>query len=91
MNRILDEGLKIPQDVAIIGCGNLHYDDVLRVPLSSVDQQSRRIGEEAARITLEILTSKRPLKSETVILEPRLVARASTQGHLPGSNRRITH
>jgi len=79
MTRALDEGLKIPEELAIIGCGNLHYDDALRVPLSSIDQQSRRIGEEAARITLGILNSKTTRKPEKVFLEPQLVVRASTQ------------
>lgn len=79
MTRALDEGLRIPEDLAIIGCGNLHYDDALRVPLSSVDQQSRQIGEEAARITLAILSSKTARKPERVLLEPQLVVRASTQ------------
>lgn len=79
MTRALDEGLRIPEDLAIIGCGNLHYDDALRVPLSSVDQQSRRIGEEAARITLRILNSKTTCTPEKVLLEPQLIVRASTQ------------
>ena len=55
MNYALDQGIQIPEDIAVIGCGNLHYDDSLRVPLSSIDQHSRRIGEEAARIALGIL------------------------------------
>jgi len=79
MNCILDQGLRIPEDVALIGCGNLNYDDTLRVPLSSVDQRSRQIGEETARVALAILTSKRPPALENVILQPQLVPRASTQ------------
>jgi len=79
MNCILGEGLRIPEDVALIGCGNLNYDDTLRVPLSSVDQRSRQIGEETARVALNILTSKKPPAVETIILKPQLVARASTQ------------
>lgn len=70
----LDERLRIPEDLAIIGCGNLHYDDALRVPLSSVDQQSRRIGEEAAR-TFRILNSKKAGKPERVLLDPQLIVR----------------
>lgn len=76
---ILEKGLRIPEDVAVIGCGNLHYDASLRVPLSSIDQNSRRIGEEAARLTLGILESKKTPAPESVILEPTLVVRASTQ------------
>jgi LacI family transcriptional regulator len=79
MNYVLDRGLRIPEDIAIIGCGNLHYDDSLRVSLSSIDQHSSRIGEEAARLALGILKSKLPPKPEAVVLEPELVVRASTQ------------
>jgi LacI family transcriptional regulator len=79
---VLEKNLRIPEDIAIIGCGNLHYDSLLRVPLSSIDQQSRRIGKEAARLTLGLLKkSKVAPAPESVILEPRLVARASTLGH----------
>lgn len=40
MKAILDAGLRIPQDVAIVGCGNVHYDDLLLVPLTSIDQDT---------------------------------------------------
>jgi LacI family transcriptional regulator, galactose operon repressor len=79
MNYALDQGFRIPEDIAVIGCGNLHYDDSLRVPLSSIDQQNRRIGEEAARITLGILNSKAPPAPKSVVLQPELVVRRSTQ------------
>ena len=79
MNYALDQGIRIPEDIAVIGCGNLHYDDSLRVPLSSIDQHSRQIGEEAARIALGILNSKIPPKAETVVLQPQLIQRRSTE------------
>jgi len=79
MHRAHDLGLKIPDEIAIIGCGNLHYDDSLQFPLSSIDQNSPRIGQEAARIALAILNSKVPLKPENIVLQPNLVARASTK------------
>ena len=63
----------------MIGCGNLHYDDSLQVPLSSIDQHSRQIGEEAARLTLAILKTKVPPKPEMVVLQPELIVRRSTQ------------
>lgn len=81
INYAVDQGIRIPEDIAVIGCGNLHYDDSLRVPLSSIDQHSRRIGEEAARIALGILNSKIPPKPQTVVLQPELVVRRSTERH----------
>ena len=79
MNYALDQGVRIPEDLAVIGCGNLHYDDALSVPLSSINQHSRRIGQEAARIALAILNSKLPIKVENVVLQPELIVRRSTQ------------
>ncbi len=79
MNFALDHGVRIPEDLAVVGCGNLHYDDSLRVPLSSIDQHSRRIGEESARIALRILNSKVPPKPETLVLKPELIVRESTR------------
>ena len=38
-----------------------------------------RIGEEAARLALPILNSKVPLKPETVVLQPELIMRRSTE------------
>jgi len=79
INHALDAGVRVPEDLAVIGCGNLHYDDSLRVPLSSIDQHSRDIGQQAARIALSILNAKNLPTAETVVLHPELVVRRSTQ------------
>ena len=78
IDEAVNQGLRIPDDIAIIGCGNLQYDESFRIPLSSVNQHSRRIGEETARLVLNILKSKVAPKPEAVVLQPELVARAST-------------
>jgi LacI family transcriptional regulator len=78
INATLEAGLNVPKDIAVIGCGNLHYDDSLRVPLSSIDQQSQRIGERAARLALSIIAAKTPPRRRRIILDPSLVVRAST-------------
>lgn len=78
MQAILDAGLRIPEDIAVIGCGNLHYDPLLRVPLSSIDQNSTGIGERTAEILLQILESKVPPQPKSIILEPSLTVRASS-------------
>ena len=44
MKAILERGLRIPQDIKVIGVGNFHYSDRLRVPLSTIDQSSDTIG-----------------------------------------------
>jgi LacI family transcriptional regulator len=78
MEAALDAGLRIPDDVAIIGCGNVKYSRMLRVPLSSIDQNSEGLGEQAAALALEITASKDPLRPKTILQRPSLIARAST-------------
>jgi len=79
---ILDAGLRIPEDVALVGCGNLHYDVFLRVPLTSVDQQSFAIGERAATLAIAMIDSESAggpkLKARSILLQPKLVIREST-------------
>jgi LacI family transcriptional regulator len=82
IHAILDAGLRVPNDIAVIGSGNLHYDTELIVPLSSIDQQTEQIGERAGRLTLSLLESKARPKSKTFILQPQLVVRASTDRKL---------
>ena len=78
MQTILGAGLRIPEDIALIGCGNLHYDDLLKVPLSSIDQQTTAIGEIAGRIALDMIGKKGNRPAENVVLQPSLIVRAST-------------
>lgn len=86
MEAILQAGLRIPEDIALIGCGNLHYDPSLGVPLSSVDQNTQQIGERTARILLATLESKNRPQPMSVILEPSLVPRASSLRSMAGKN-----
>jgi LacI family transcriptional regulator len=79
IHAILDAGLRVPGDIAVIGSGNLHYDTELRIPLSSIDQQTDMIGERTGRLTLSLLESKTHLRNRTIIIQPQLVVRASTE------------
>jgi LacI family transcriptional regulator len=79
MSSIIDAGLRIPEDIALIGCGDLPNDNCLRVPLSSIDQHSNMLGQRAAELVLSLLESKQRPRARTIILEPTLVVRSSTQ------------
>jgi LacI family transcriptional regulator len=78
MRAILEAGLRIPHDVAVIGCGNLSYSDFLRIPLSSVDQGSENIGKRTAALALKIAKEKGPVMPKIELIAPRVVARASS-------------
>jgi LacI family transcriptional regulator len=80
MQAVLEQGLRIPEDVAIIGCGNVLYASVLRVPLSSVNQESENMGEHAAKMVLDLVKPNAKHETREVRLRPTLVARTSTLG-----------
>jgi LacI family transcriptional regulator len=75
----LEAGLRIPQDIAFIGCDNLHYDGSLKAPLTSVDHHSGQIGVRAAKLLLDLLKDKAPNETRQVILKPSLVVRDSSR------------
>jgi LacI family transcriptional regulator len=79
MKAILESGLRIPEDIALVGCSNVHYGSFLLVPLTSVDQQSVAIGQRAARLALSLLDAKGTSKPKTILLEPTLVVRDSSK------------
>jgi LacI family transcriptional regulator, galactose operon repressor len=78
MQAILERGLRIPEDVAIVGCGNVLYASALRVPLSSVNQESETMGEYAAKMVLELVNGDAKSEPREMRLRPELVVRAST-------------
>ena len=78
LRAALSAGLRVPEDIAVIGAGNVHYTDFLRVPLSTVDQHSTAIGESAADLLLELIRATTAPKPRAVILEPTLIARESS-------------
>ena len=56
----LAAGLRIPQDVAFVGCGNFRYADHLRVPLTSVEQCAQSMGTVAGRLALDLIGGRGP-------------------------------
>ncbi|MCU1324793.1 MAG: transcriptional regulator, LacI family [Bryobacterales bacterium] len=79
MEATLDAGLRIPQDIAFVGCGNVKYARMMRVPLTTVDQKSELLGEKAAALALEVAESKGKLPPQTILLEPTVVERESSR------------
>lgn len=78
IRRLIECGLRVPEDVAVIGCGNLRLSGYLEVPLSTVDQFPEEQGRMAARIALATLGDGRDGKPREHLVEPKLIARAST-------------
>jgi LacI family transcriptional regulator len=78
LRAVREAGLSVPEDVGLVGVANMHYSDVLAVPLTTVDQGTTAMGHQAAHRLLECMEAKRALPSEEVLIEPHLIVRASS-------------
>ena len=71
-------GLRVPQDVSVVGFDDLPLARFTDPPLTTVHQPVRRKGEEAARMLLASIGGHRTETGEQRVLETRLVVRKST-------------
>ena len=77
MDAAHERGLRIPEDLAVVGYDDTHAASLPGVALTSVSQHSTRIGRLAAEMALARI--KDPLQpSQRLTLEPTLVVRASS-------------
>lgn len=72
------QGIDIPRNLAVIGCGNLHFDDLIRVPLSSIDQHSNEIGRRAAKLIVDLVAEDASKEIRKILLQASLAPRRST-------------
>jgi LacI family transcriptional regulator len=79
MKAIQDHGLNVPNDISVVGAGNVHYSDVLAIPLTTVDQGTAETGRCAAELLLEKIEAKGATKLRKILIEPRLIERDSTR------------
>ena len=80
---ITEAGLRIPEDIAILGCGNSIYNGFFRNPLTSVDLNAALMGQEAATLALRAIKERSQKVAHApmaVLLRPTLVVRGSTIG-----------
>lgn len=74
---LAESGIRVPEDIAIVGFDDIDFAAAAVVPLSSVRQPSQLMGETALRLLLEeIANPGRP--AEHVVFEPELVQRRSS-------------
>ncbi len=77
MRAVFCAGLRIPEDIAIIGYDNIKMSGFLPVPLSSIDTHSQEVGQKAAEILMQKISDPDE-QVHQVILKPDLVIREST-------------
>jgi LacI family transcriptional regulator len=77
MECLLEYGMRIPQDVSIIGYDDINVAALVRVPLTTVHQAKYKMGEIAAQQLLGKIESDDGV-AQQFLVKPKLIIREST-------------
>ena len=77
MRCILDYGLRIPEDIAVIGMNNNRESEFLNPPLSSIDLCAEEIGRKMSEAIINKLMGSEC--STDIIVKPKLILRKSSE------------
>ena len=75
--HLLAAGYRVPRDVRIVGIDDVEYASLLPVPLTTVHQPCREIGEAAMDAMLARIASPTRLVRD-ILIDCRLVVRESS-------------
>jgi DNA-binding LacI/PurR family transcriptional regulator len=75
---IVEAGLQVPEDVALLGFGNSDLTAIPGVGISTIDLRKYEIGQASVEILVDRIEGRPPQAPRQVVLEPRLVLRSST-------------
>jgi LacI family transcriptional regulator, galactose operon repressor len=78
MKAIWEAGLRVPDDIAIVGVGDIALGDLLRVPLTTVGWSRREQGRHAAELLLNGLEQEEAVEPQRILIPPRLIVRESS-------------
>lgn len=74
-STLLQQGVKIPEDLSVVGFGNILISEHFRVPLTTIRQPKLRLGVSAFDQLVRIMRGE---KAESVRLAAEIVVRDST-------------
>ncbi|GAA1331240.1 LacI family DNA-binding transcriptional regulator [Pseudonocardia xinjiangensis] len=78
LQQMVRLGLRVPEDLAIVGYDDIEFAEAAAVPLTSVAQPRHRLGRTAAELLLAEARSPDGHEHQQVVFAPELVVRAST-------------
>lgn len=83
LNALRSIGLKIPDDIALVGFSNSPLAELLNPALSVVKQPAFEMGQVATELLIKLIESKRPVTEfEKVVLQTEIFTRESSAGKI---------
>ena len=80
MHTLSGAGIRVPNDIAVMGFDNIPSSRFLPTPLSTVDVPEREMGRGAVKFLLEAIEHRKGYAPRARILKTKIVPRASTLG-----------
>ncbi len=79
IQELKTKGLRVPEDIAIIGFSNEPFTKFMELSISTVDQSPLEMGKMTAKVFLEQVNNSEKIKIEKkVVLEPEIIIRKSS-------------
>lgn len=79
IQEIKDNGLRIPEDICVIGFSNEPFTRFMELSITSVDQSPIEMGRISAQVFLEEVKNNRKMRSDKkIVLTPELIIRKSS-------------
>ena len=84
LEAILDSGLRVPEDIALIGFNDIEFTSLKAIELTTIGQKKYEMGSIAVHTLLERIEGGDRDKARQITLEPDLIIRRSCGYHLKG-------
>ena len=78
LQEAVRQGLRVPDDLAIVGYDDIDFAEAAVVPLTSVRQPREQLGRAAAELLLEEINAEGQHEHRQVVFAPKLAVRASS-------------
>jgi transcriptional regulator, LacI family len=77
LNALQDAGLRVPEDVSVVGFDNLYVSTACRPKLTTMDYPVEEMANYAANLAINLSTGDNKISSQTHLFMPTLVERNS--------------
>ena len=79
MRGLAKQGIRIPQDMAVVGYDDVDFANVLSPPLTTIRQPKYELGYKAAQLLLEETQDSDHHTHQQIMFQPELLVRESSQ------------
>jgi LacI family transcriptional regulator len=81
LNAIRAHGLRVPEDISVVGCDGIAMAAHANPPLTTIEQPKYRMGQLAMRILRQIMEGRYTSQGGYTLMESPLIVRESTGPH----------